>query len=74
MTSNVIPFGGVTRLDLPADQVLEQAKEWASGGVVVMGWDENGDLAFASSMADGGQVLWVLEQTKLALLTMGDEE
>ena len=65
---------GITRLDLSPEAMLEQAKEWATGGVIVIGYDEDGDLQFASSMADGGEVLWYLEQAKLALLTIGEDD
>ena len=69
MTDNVIPLGCITRLDLPTDQVLEEAKGPCSDGVVVLGFDTDGDLYFASSIADGGSVIWLLEQAKLALLS-----
>jgi len=69
MTDNVIPLGCITRLDLPTEQVLEEAKGQCSDGVVVLGFDTDGDLYFASSIADGGSVIWLLEQAKLALLS-----
>lgn len=64
---NVIPIGGVTKLDIPADRVLEQAKEKMED-VVLMGWDKDGELYFASTFSDGGGVLWLLEKCKQALL------
>lgn len=64
---NVIPLGGVTRLDLPVDRVLEGAKGKLDG-IVILGWDKEGYRYFASSYADGGEVLWLLEQCKLELL------
>lgn len=63
----VIPLGGVTRLDLPPDRILEGAKGQLEG-VVVMGWDKDGGQYFASSLADGGDVLWLLESCKKALM------
>lgn len=69
MTDNVIPLGNITRLDLPVDRVLEMAKgEVEGGGVVVLGWDKDGEMYFSSSFADGGDVLWLMEKAKLALL------
>jgi len=65
---NVIPLGNVTRLDLPTDRVLEEAKGHCSDGVVVMGFDDDGSLYFASSIADGGDVLWLAEKMKKELL------
>lgn len=72
MSDNVIPFNGVTKLDLPVDRILEGAKGQIEGGVVLMGYTPEGSIYFASSMADGGEVLWLLEQCKIALLTVGE--
>ena len=63
----VIPLGGVTRLDLPPDRILEGAKGELEG-VVVIGWDKEGGQYFASSLADGGDVLWLLEACKKTLM------
>ena len=67
MTARVIPLGCITRLDIPAERVLEQAKDHMEH-VVVMGWDKDGELYFASTFADGGEVMWLLEKCKAALL------
>lgn len=56
MSAKVIPFTGITRLDLPADRILENNKGELAG-VVIMGWDHDGNEVFASSYADGGTVL-----------------
>lgn len=71
-TAKIILFTGVTRLDLSPDTVLEQAKG-KMDGIVILGWAKSefeGDepLYFASSYADGGTVLWLLEQCKKTLL------
>lgn len=65
--NNVIPLGNITRLDLPVDTVLEGAKNELEG-VILIGYDKASQLYFASTYADGGDVLWLLEQTKLALM------
>lgn len=70
MSARVIPIGCVTRLDLPVDRVLDQAKE-TMDHVVVMGWDKDGELYFASTFADGGEILWLMEKCKEALLRTG---
>ena len=64
----VIPLGNITRLDLPTQRILDGAKGSCTDGVVVMGYNEDGSLYFASSLADGGSVLWLLEMCKRALL------
>jgi len=67
VSDNVIPLGMVTRLDLPPDQVLLGAKGNLDG-LVLIGYDKDGELYFASTYADGGDVLWLLEKCKQALL------
>lgn len=68
MSENVIPLGIVTRLDIPHERVLDVAKGIVTGGVVVIGFDSNGEFYGASSIADGGEVLWLLEMLKKRLL------
>lgn len=68
---NVIPLGCLTKLDLPVDRVLEAAKDKLEG-VVLLGYDKDGMTYFSSTYADGGEVLWLLEQAKRALLSAGD--
>lgn len=64
---DVIKFDGVTRFDMPPDGILEEAIGKLES-VVIMGYDKEGEEVFASSIADGGTVLWLLEQCKLKLL------
>jgi len=71
MSDNVIPLGNITRLNLPTDRVLDAAKGSCSGGVVVLGWDDDGSFYFASSIADGGDVVWLMEMAKKKLLEVG---
>lgn len=66
--SKVVPIGGITRLDLPTERVLEACKEHCSDGVLIVGFDDDGELYFASSLADGGTIMWLLELTKKRLL------
>jgi len=74
MSDNVIPLGGVTRLNLPTDRVLQNAiGQFDEDGVVIMGYDKDGDFYFASSIADGGTVLWLIEQCKKRLLEVEEE-
>lgn len=70
--SKVIQFKGITKLDLDPDTILENNKGKLEG-VVIMGWDKDGREVFASSYADGGTVLWLVERLKKALLELGDE-
>jgi hypothetical protein len=68
MSDNVIPLNTITRLDIPVDRVLEAASEVLES-VVVIGWDNNEEFYFASSIADGPDVLWLLEHAKKGLLS-----
>ena len=72
MTAEIITLGNITRLDIPVDRVLEEAKGKIEDGVIVLGWDNKGEPYFASSIAPGGTVLWLLEKAKKALLEVDD--
>ena len=69
----VVNLGGVTRLNLPTDRILEESKgRCSSNGVLVMGYDDDGSFFFKSSIADGGEVLWLLELAKKRLMEVGE--
>lgn len=68
---DVVLFNGVTRLDLPADRVLEQSIGRLEGAIVV-GYDKEGNEYFCSSIADGADVVWLLERAKMMMLRMVD--
>lgn len=70
---NIIRFPGVTRLDIDPNQVLQEAVGKLEG-VVIAGIDESGEHYFASSYADGGETLWLLEMCKKRLLEIGNGE
>jgi len=70
--SNVILFNGITKLNLDPDLVLENTKGKLEG-VVLLGYDKNGEEYFASTYADGGDVLWLLERMKMHLLNMEEQ-
>ena len=71
MADNVTDFPGQTRLDIPAERVLVEAQNADLKTAVVLGWDQDGNLYFASSAADGGDVLWLLALAQKELLEMG---
>ena len=71
---NIILFDGITKLDLPADRVLLKAAQEADlESTVIIGFTKDGDFYFASSLADGGNVLWLLELAKRELFNKADE-
>ena len=69
MSDNVVYLDMITRLDTPPERVLDNAPRDMSG-VVVMGYTADGDEYFASSYADGGEVLWIMERCKKRLMEM----
>lgn len=60
-------LGTITYLDMPADVILEGAIG-RMDGVVIMGWDKEGELYFGSTYADGGAILWLMELAKKRLM------
>lgn len=73
--ADVVLFRGITRLDLPADRVLMDAAENGDlDGVVIIGATKDGGEYFASSIADGGTVLWLMERFKTKLLAVPERE
>lgn len=70
----VIILNNVTSLDIPADRVLDKAFEQMDlKQVVILGYDKDGEEYFASSIANGTEVLWLLERLKKKLLDIVDE-
>jgi hypothetical protein len=72
MADKVVYLDVVTRLDIPPERVLNNLPKMKS--VLVMGWDENDEFYVASSMSDGGDVLWLMELTKKKLMERDETE
>ena len=60
-----------TTHDLPAERVLQAALDRGLTDVVILGYDADGQEYFASSIADGANVVWLMERCKLMLLQVG---
>lgn len=69
----VIELKLITKLDLDPDRVLSKAIGNLTE-VVVMGFDKDGNEYFASSVSDGGSVLWHIERAKHKLMQIADEQ
>lgn len=67
----VVNLGCVTRLDLPPDRILESAIDKLES-VVIIGYDKDGQEYFASSIADGAEVVWLMERSKKKLLEIAE--
>ena len=65
---NIVIWNGVTKHDLPPERVLQAAMENKLQSVVILGWDEEGEIYLASSIADGGDVMWLMRKAEKALL------
>jgi len=68
----VIQFRGITRLNLDPDMTLENLKGQLKEFVVI-GYGLDDRQFFASTIADGGDVLWLIERLKKQLLESVDE-
>jgi len=68
VSEKILEFHGITKLDIPVPRTLKAAKEANLQCAVVIGYDNDGEFYFASSKADGGYVLWLLEMAKKQLL------
>jgi hypothetical protein len=63
---------GETRLDIDPDKVLTGAVGKLSE-VVIVGYESDGSLYFASTRANGPDVLWLLKQAEQRLLAIERE-
>jgi len=68
---DVVILDCITTLDLPADRILENTIGMLDK-VVILGYDKDGREYFASSIADGGEVIWLIEKMKKKLLEAGE--
>ena len=69
---DVVQFKGITKLDIDPNLVVNEIKNERLDSVIVLGYDKDGNEYFASSLADGGDVLWLLERMKIMLLSDQD--
>lgn len=68
---DVVHLPVVTSLDLHPDKVLLGALGQMETAVVI-GWDCDGELYIASSISDGGNLLWLLRKVERQLLEAAD--
>ena len=71
---DVVDINCETTLDIPAEKILDAAKEAKLKHVIVIGEYEDGEEYFTCSVSDSALVVWMLERAKLELLTMADED
>jgi len=71
--SNVIEIGGITKLDIDPDKVLQKAIGKLEG-VVIAGYTKDGEEYFCSSYGDCTTTLWLLERLKMQMLLSDDPD
>lgn len=59
----VVPFGGITTVDEPAEYALEKAKAWGCDAVVVVG-AKGGGAVMGGSTSDAALVAWLLSSAQ----------
>ncbi|WKJ88749.1 hypothetical protein QZJ86_12025 [Methylomonas montana] len=64
---DVLNFSGNTRHDIDPDQVLIGAQGHLTS-VIVIGYDNDGNLFLASSSANGPKINWLLDKVKHKLI------
>lgn len=65
--SNVLPFTGLTTVDVPANRILEGVKDELDS-VVVLGWDKEDSFYFAVSHGKKADILYLLELAKQSIM------
>lgn len=68
--AQVLAYPGITSLNMPAEQMLDLAKNANLDQIVIMGYAKDGEFYFASSIADGGAILWLMETAKLEMFNV----
>ena len=66
--TNVTYWRGITRHDLPPNRILKAAIDADLKCVLILGFDKEGEEYLASSLADGGDAMWLMERCKMRLL------
>lgn len=64
----VVEFDGITTADIPSEKLLQKAIDNKVEHVVIIGYDPEGKLYFASSDSSCGDVIWLIEMAKKMLL------
>lgn len=66
--TKVLQFSGQTKVDTPAVDLLEVAKLWGMEKVLVVGFDDDGDLCFGGNFSDHPLINFMLDKAKHSLM------
>ena len=64
VSDKVVQLHCVTKLDIPVDTILDSVRKEDLENCIIVGWDKEEKFYFASSMADGAEVNWLLDLAK----------
>lgn len=73
MTAEIIQWSGLTKLDIPVERILGGALKADLQSAVVVGFTQDGDLHFASSVASGAEAIFLLQRAIYRLNRMMDD-
>lgn len=62
----------ITTHKLSPDRMMERASEYGLEDVIIVGRDKSGDMFFATSYSDSGDIIYWLEKAKHELLKTED--
>lgn len=74
LPDNISIFPGITTNDHDPNVLLGAAERASLTQVVIIGYEPDGEMFFSSSIANGPDVLWLLELAKRRLLDIGAGE
>ena len=59
--SNVVSFGGITTVTIPAADELEKAKSWGMEDVLICGFGPKGEFHFGANNSDCERLLMLIK-------------
>ena len=65
---NAVELIGITKSEVPVERVLNGASKADLKHCIIVGTTNEDNLYFASSQADGGDILWMMEKAKQLLM------
>lgn len=67
--TNVLDFRVRPPAPAPANDLLDRAKLWGMDTVLVVGFDDDGDLCFGGNITDQPMINFMLDKAKQSLLS-----
>ena len=70
---NVVPFTGITTLNVDPAQVMREAAKVEFSHILILGFTKDGEEFMSCSNPDGSMALWLAERMKHKLMRITDE-